>query len=416
MKRDPVARRPVRVGYLAGAAAAVTFGASAPLAKHSGENLDAQLVAGLLYAGAFLAIAPVAAARRRSTREASLQRSDRGPLVGLVVLGGIIAPVLLMAGLQRVSGVSGSLLLNLEGPFTLVVGVVAFGEHLGRRSAVAAALVLGGAFVLTAAGGPFGDADTVGALLIVAACAAWAIDNNLTQTLTVRDPFAIVAVKTGIAATVNVVIAAMRGASWPSGSRLAALVAIGAVGYGISVVADAYALRLLGAARESAVFAVAPFAGALVAFVVLGDRLSAFDVVAGALMATGLVAMITDRHGHQHHHDPLEHEHRHRHDEHHRHSHPPGSPDPADGIHSHQHRHEPLTHIHEHVSDVHHRHAHAHVGRDPASPDGEREPYAEETLEPHGAARPGHRTPRTSRDRERLPGWATRRATRRARR
>ncbi len=377
--RLPALRGPGRAGYLAGAAAAVTFGASAPLAKHSGEHLDAQLVAGLLYAGAFLAIAPVAIARGRSSREARLQRGDRGPLAGLVILGGIIAPVLLMAGLQRVSGVSGSLLLNLEGPLTLVVGVLAFGEHLGRRSGVAASLVLGGAVVLTAAGGPIGDADTIGALLIVAACAAWAIDNNLTQTLTVRDPFAIVAVKTGVAATVNVSIAMTRGAAWPTGSRLGALVAIGAVGYGISVVADAYALRLLGAAREAAVFAVAPFAGAVVAFAVLGDRLSAFDVVAGGLMAIGLAAMITDRHGHHHRHEPLQHEHRHRHDEHHQHTHPPGGPKPTDEPHSHQHRHEPLTHTHEHVSDVHHRHAHAHAGRDPASPGGEHEPDPDET-------------------------------------
>jgi drug/metabolite transporter (DMT)-like permease len=318
-------------------------------------------------------VAPIAAQRHRRGGEARLQRSDRLPLGGLVLLGGVIAPVLLILGLHRVSGVTGSLLLNLEGPFTLVVGIVAFGEHLGRRAGAAAALIVGGAIVLTVTatatsgsrgGGSTGGAATLGALAIVGACAAWGIDNNLTQRLTIRDPFAVVTVKTGIAALVNVVIAFSRGAARPDGRHLAALIVVGAIGYGASVVSDAFALRLLGAAREAAVFAVAPFAGALFAFAVLDERLSWLDLAAGTLMVAGLVMMMRDRHAHEHQHQPLEHEHRHRHDEHHRHEHPDDHPHgetddtPGDEAHSHRHRHEPLTHVHDHVSDVHHRHPH----------------------------------------------------------
>lgn len=76
----------------------------------------------------------------------------------------------------------------------------------------------------------------------------------------------------------------------------------------------------VGAARESAVFAVAPFVGALVAFAALGEHLSALDRVAGVLLAGGLGAMVADRHAHEHRHAPFEHHHRHRHDDRHQHT------------------------------------------------------------------------------------------------
>jgi len=68
------------------------------------------------------AVAPIAWFGRNRA-EAPLRRSDWPGLACVVVAGGIVAPVLLMLGLERVSGIAGSLLLNLEGPFTLIVGV-----------------------------------------------------------------------------------------------------------------------------------------------------------------------------------------------------------------------------------------------------------------------------------------------------
>ena len=60
--------------------------------------------------------------------------APHGPMI---LAGGIVAPVLLLLGLERVSGVAGSLLLNLEGPFTIVIGVAIFrSTSRARRSSV----------------------------------------------------------------------------------------------------------------------------------------------------------------------------------------------------------------------------------------------------------------------------------------
>jgi drug/metabolite transporter (DMT)-like permease len=343
----------LRRGLVCGIGAAVTFGASAPFATRLVEEADPQLLAGLLYAGAALALAPVAATHRPA--EARMRRTDL-PRLGLLVLaGGVLAPVALLVGLDRTGGLAGSLLLNLEAPFTALVAVTLFAEHLSWRATLAGAVIVAAAAALAVAPGDL-RVSPIGVVCIAAACGLWALDNNLTATLTLRDPVVLVTVKAAAAGVTNLTVAALRGETPPAATLLVAALVLGAVSYGISVLLDAYALRALGAAREAALFATAPFAGAVLAIPVLDESLTALTTAALLAMAGGVVLLISDNHSHVHVHDHLVHDHRHSHDEHHDHHHPDGV-DP-DEPHSHPHDHEPLEHAHPHASDVHHRHPH----------------------------------------------------------
>ena len=116
------------------------------------------------------------------------------------------------------------------------------------------------------------------------------------------------------------------------------------------------ALRHIGTARTSAYFSVAPFFGAVLAVLLLGEPVTFQLLAAGAMMALGVWLHLGERHSHEHFHEALEHEHEHEHDAHHRHAH--DEPVPPGTRHSHQHRHEPLVHSHVHLPDIHHRHPH----------------------------------------------------------
>lgn len=344
-----------RRGALYGLLAAASFGVSAPLAKLLLGSLAPTLLAGLLYLGAALALWSVRVVRRQ-TLEAPLQRADWLPL-GLVALsGGLVGPVLMLMGLQRLTALSGSLLLNLEAPFTMLLAVVVFREHVGWRAATAALCIVAGAALLKLAPGTF-EADTQGMLLIAAACLCWGLDNNLTQRLSLRDPFAVVRVKTTAAGLGNTLLALLVfGASVPRFVLVLAALALGSVSYGASVVLDAYALRDLGASRQAAYFATAPFLGALLSLVLFDQPLRTLDALALLGMAVGVALLLRERHEHPHVHEPLQHEHLHTHDQHHQHAHL--ATDPAGEPHAHAHRHERLAHSHEHLPDLHHRHNH----------------------------------------------------------
>jgi drug/metabolite transporter (DMT)-like permease len=335
-------------GPLFGLASALLFGLGAPLSKLLLPRAQPLALAALLYlgAGAPFLFAP------RSRSEAPLTRADAPWLLGSVLAGAAVAPVLMLWGLSRLSGLAGSLLLNLETPFTIALAVIAFGEHLTAREGLGAAVVVAGAALLGARGEWSGSAS--GAAAIALACLCWAVDNNLSARLALKDPIQVLRIKALCAGGANLVLAVGTGTSLPSASTSAAALAVGSVSYGASLLFYLRAQRVLGAARQAALFAAAPFAGAVASAFLLGDRPAPRDLLAAALMAAGVAAILKERHAHPHTHDALEHDHIHVHDEHHRHAHTGEVAEP----HAHPHRHEPVTHAHPHVSDAHHRHPH----------------------------------------------------------
>jgi drug/metabolite transporter (DMT)-like permease len=357
----------MRGAALLAIAAAALFGASAPVAKRLLAEVAPPLLAALLYAGAGLMALPLAArawrrrlsSAARSTvgsrrREAPLRRSDWPLLLGVIAFGGVAGPLLLMLGLQQSSATVASLLLNLEAVFTTVLAVALFHEWIGRRGIAALVVVVAGCALSTwAAGGA--TRAWWGPLLIAAACLCWAIDNNLTQRLSLRDPLAVVCVKGLGAAPIAFAIAFAAHSPWPPLRALLGALALGAVAYGASLALYVRATRTLGAARTGVLFAIAPFVGAALAIPVAGEPASLRVAAAAVLIAAGVALLLTERHAHAHAHEPLDHEHVHVHDEHHQHRH---RGDEGPEPHSHPHHHETMEHAHPHASDAHHRHKH----------------------------------------------------------
>ena len=352
--------RAVSHGAALALASAVLFGASTPLAKLLlGAGVDPWLLAALLYLGSGVGLAATLAARGIvgiEPAEAPLQRRDFGWLTLATLFGGVLAPVLLMAGLVRTDASAASLLLNVEGLATMAIAWLVFRENIDRRLVLGAIAILAGAVLVSWQGGP-ADAGW-GALLIVAACLAWAVDNNLTRKLSASDPTQIAMIKGLAAGGVNLVLALLNGVALPAAGTAAGAAAIGFFGYGVSLVLFVLALRHLGTARTGAYFSTAPFIGAVLAIVLFDEPLTLRLLAAAALMGFGVYLHLTERHAHQHEHEPMAHAHSHVHDAHHQHAH--GADDPAGEPHTHWHEHARLLHYHPHYPDLHHRHTHAH--------------------------------------------------------
>jgi drug/metabolite transporter (DMT)-like permease len=338
---------------------AALFGASTPLAKVLLNDIDPWLLAGLLYAAAGIGLAVLQGVRRLLGGGAQGEAAPRGRdwlwLLAAIVVGGVISPVLLMNGLRLTPAAGAALLLNLEGVLTGLLAWFVFGENFDRRIALGMAAITAGAIVLSWQGvAPLGG--VLGPLAIGGACLGWAVDNNLTRKVSLTDPVRIALLKGCSAGAVNVLIALALGASWPSPSALAGAAVVGVAGYGASLVLFVVALRWLGTARTGAYFSLAPFFGATVAVLVLGERVTLQLLVAAACMAIGAWLHLTEQHEHAHSHASIVHEHRHTHDEHHQHDH--AEADLGREPHSHAHTHARALHWHPHFPDAHHRHGH----------------------------------------------------------
>lgn len=338
-------------GILAALIAAVLFGASTPLAKLLLGELDPWLLAGLLYWGSGLGL--FIYRRVWHLPKLRLPKTEWAWLLAAILAGGVLAPVLLLLGLNAMPASGASLLLNAEAVFTAVLAWVVFKENVDRRIFLGMLVIVAGALMLSGANDlSFGSLWP--ALAVLAACFLWGLDNNLTRKVSLNDASALACVKGLVAGTVNLSVTLLMGVEFPSTMVLLSALSLGLLAYGVSLSLFIVGLRHLGTARTGAYFAVAPFFGAVLSIVLLNEPMTWNLLVAGGLMALGVWLHLTEYHSHEHDHPVLEHEHVHIHDEHHQHAH--AFPVRMGERHSHWHRHEPLTHTHAHYPDVHHQH------------------------------------------------------------
>jgi drug/metabolite transporter (DMT)-like permease len=348
---------PIAGGVLYALAAALMFGATTPVIAWAGGQVGPLTTAALLYLGAATA-AGVMRVRSRSTG-ASLRRSDLLRLLAVAVTGAAVAPALFAWGVTQAGATAGSLVLNLEAVFTVMLAWMIYREPLGRRVIVAVLVMAAGGAMLVVDAGDAASAGWLGAMAVAGATLAWAMDNTLTRGLAEHEPLQVVAAKGALGALLTGTVAVLRGEALPAAGPLLALLACGATGYGVSLRLYLLAQRRIGAARTGSVFALAPFVGAAIAWS-LGDRSAGlWTVAAAACFVVGVVLHVSEAHEHEHLHEPVEHEHAHRHDDGHHEGHHDHEPaQVVVGEHTHRHRHSRLEHRHCHAPDLHHGHSH----------------------------------------------------------
>ncbi|QSZ66054.1 DMT family transporter [Methanofollis aquaemaris] len=351
---------------LYGLTSALLFGVTAPFSKLLLEGVGPITMASLLFLGSgtglFLYLLGGSfLGHGRDGVEASLAPADLPWLAGVVLFGGVLAPVTLMISLAQTSAATASLLLNFEAVATTVIAVLWYREPVGGRMWGALTLITFSCVILSyVPDQPFGL--SVGALGIILTCTFWGMDNNFSKQISAKDPIPIVMIKGFGAGAVTFVIARLFGEAMPDPATCLAAMAIGFLGYGgMMSVFFMMALRGIGSARTSALVSTSPFFGVFVSFLLFTEEPRPAFFVSLLVMALGAWLLISERHAHAHRHEPMAHEHRHRHDDLHHdgHDHPPGTPPlDAKGYHSHCHDHPEMVHDHPHSPDLHHRHAH----------------------------------------------------------
>lgn len=336
--------------------AATLFGASIPFTKLLVGEIPPVLLAGLLYLGSGAGLVITRMTRDRGWKPSGLTQQEWPWFLGAIFFGGVLGPVALLFGLTYTSGSTAALLLNLEAVLTALIAWIVFKENANRRMVLGMLVIVAGGVALSWANEETRVSSWLGPLAIAAACLCWAIDNNLTRKVSVFDALYIAGSKGLIAGLVNCSIAVTLGVNPPSAMTALATMLVGLVGYGISLVMFVLALRGLGAARTGAYFSTAPFIGAVVALVLLGESTTPMFWLASTLMSLGIWLHVTEQHEHEHTHELLEHQHPHLHDEHHQHLH--GFDWDRKEPHCHAHKHAMITHKHPHFPDTDHRHAH----------------------------------------------------------
>ncbi|HEO71175.1 MAG TPA: DMT family transporter, partial [Candidatus Hydrogenedentes bacterium] len=276
--------------------AAALFGMATPFSKTLLSGLQENQLAGLLYLGAAVFLAPgMLRARRRGAALPAGDRRNQLYLLGAIFFGGIVGPVLLLLGLRFSQAASVSMWLNLETVATAVLAALLFKEHLGKWTWLGTAgVVLSGA-LLSVQGG---RAGVMGILCVGGACIAWGLDNNFTASIDAITPQASTFWKGLVAGTTNLAIG-LTFFLWQPGWDWVWALALGGVSYGASIVLYIASAQRLGAARSQMVFASSPFFGVLLSVIWLGETLSPIQIAAAFILAGSVGLMLLERHEHE---------------------------------------------------------------------------------------------------------------------
>ena len=284
----------VRRGIPLALGAGVLFGLSAPLSKLIVAGMDPIALAGVLYLGAFAAVSVGRLLGvTRGLHSEPLRRLDVPYVLTMIIVGGIMAPVLLMFGVRAASGFTASLLLNLEGVTTALIAWMFFKERVSP-------LVWGAVVLMTTTGVLLtgvttgGRSSMIGPLLIMGAAIGWGVDNNVSARLSRCDPLILVSIKGLAAGLFSLGLSwAIRGSLPAPGSLLAGL-GVGCISYGVSLVLFILSLKVMGAARTGAFFAVGPLAGALLSLVIFRSPFTWSMAVALVLTAVSIALVASE--------------------------------------------------------------------------------------------------------------------------
>lgn len=267
---------------------AFLFGLSTPLSKIMLSEVPPVLLGGMLYfgSGAGLAVVSLFGSRKKKRFDAA----DLKWLILSIICGGIIAPVVLLFGLNHTYSGTSSLLLNFEAVATTVIAVLFFKEKANKKIFLSLFLITVACIILTV---NFSEkiAFNSWSLLIVLACLMWGMDNNFSKKMSENDPVTIVMIKGISAGAVNIILSLIFEKPTIQTSYIAFSAIIGFFCYGVSIVLFILSLRSIGTSRTSMIFSSAPFFGALVSFVVFRTWPDTIFVLAFSILAFGILIL-----------------------------------------------------------------------------------------------------------------------------
>ena len=281
-------KKAATTGILLAILAAALYAINSPFSKLLLDYMPSTLMAGFLYIGAGLGMGVIALIRKVKKTERTEEKITKAdlPYTLAMIFLDIAAPIFLLLGLSYTTAANASLLNNFEIVATAMIALMIFKERISPRLWIGILFVTASCVLLS-----FEDISSltfsIGSLFILLACVCWGIENNCTRKLSEKDPLEIVLLKGIFSGLGSVIIGLCLGERIEVLWSIFAVLGVGFVAYGLSIFFYVYAQRMLGAARTSAYYAVAPFIGTLLSLLIFRDVPQYIFFIALGLMIIG---------------------------------------------------------------------------------------------------------------------------------
>jgi drug/metabolite transporter (DMT)-like permease len=267
---------------------AALYAISIPLSKILLIEIPPTMMAALLYLGAGIGMSIIWVVRSKKDKlksEMKLTKKELPYTVGMVVIN-IVAAIFLMIGLAMTTSSTTSLLSNFEIVATSLIALLSFKEAISKRLWLAIGLITVASIFLSVK-----DLSNIsfsfGSFFVLLGTICWGFENNFTRKLSVKDPLEIVIIKGFGSGLGSLLLAFIVKQTATNVVYIIATLALGFVAYGLSIYLYVYAQRYLGAAKTSTYYAIAPFIGVVLSFIMLFEIPTISFFIALLIMLVG---------------------------------------------------------------------------------------------------------------------------------
>jgi drug/metabolite transporter (DMT)-like permease len=270
--------------------AALLYALSTPFLKLTLAVVEPVFLAGLLYFGAGVGMLLMCT----FTKESQPFKKEQYPYVFGMILLDVLAPILLLYGLQLSLAENAALLSNFEIVATSVFAFFIFKEKISIRLRFAIVIITLASILLSIENLQSSLSFSFGSVLIIAATMVWGLENNFTRNLSDNSPIKITAIKGIFSGLSSIVLAYFVNQVIVDVPLILLSMLLGFVTYGLSIMFYIYAQRSLGAAKTSSFYALAPFLGAGISILIFNDIPQLNFYLAFVLMIWGVVLIVRD--------------------------------------------------------------------------------------------------------------------------
>ena len=273
--------------------AAIFYAINTPFSKVLLNKIPPTFMASFLYLGAGIGVGIMYLFRSKNEdKYERLNKTDFPYTIGMIILD-IMAPIFLMIGINIGSVSNASLLGNFEIVATTLIALLIFKEKVTSKLWIAIGFITVSSIVLSIEGA-VSFQFSLGSLFVILATCCWGLENNCTRKISDKSTYEIVLLKGFFSGGCAFIVALILGERIPEIKYIIIALLLGFVAYGLSIFMYVRAQRDLGAAKTSAYYAVAPFVGTFLAFIVNGEKLTFTYFIGLVFMIIGSMFIVYD--------------------------------------------------------------------------------------------------------------------------
>ena len=207
------------------------------------------------------------------------------PKIIMIVLCELFASFFIIEVVKRVNASLVSLLSVFEIVMTSLLASLIFKTVIKKNEVIAIILVIIGSVILNIKVDLFSNIG-ISSLMVRVACFCWGLENNITASISHKEPALFTSIKCGAVSLLYLVFVLINKSfslSYP------VLIFYGFFTYGLAILAYAISTKYLGASKSTLIFSFSPIFGVFLAFIIYHEPITISFVISLIFMVFGII-------------------------------------------------------------------------------------------------------------------------------